>query len=212
MKGRLSGKRRAYAVMMKALMGTAAALTTALVLFLIVYVLRKGLPNLSWQLLSTAPSYLAGTIGILPDILNTLYIVLATILIVVPLGVGAAIYLTEYAAGSRIVSVIEYAAETLSGIPSIIYGLVGMLFFCEFFGMQTSLIAGAYDSGEPENRPAELPRGCVWIRRREMACYPHGGVTGLCGWCYHGRDPFGRTHFGGVCGAVVYSRLRPCNE
>ena len=133
MKDRLSGKRRAYAVIMKALMGTATALTAALVFFLIVYVLRKGLPNLSWQLLSTAPSYLAGTIGILPDILNTLYIVLATILIVVPLGVGAAIYLTEYAAGNRIVSVIEYAAETLSGIPSIIYGLVGMLFFCEFF-------------------------------------------------------------------------------
>lgn len=143
MKDQLSGKRRAYAVIMKALMGTATALTAALVLFLIVYVLRKGLPNLSWQLLSTAPSYLAGTIGILPDILNTLYIVLATILIVVPLGVGAAIYLTEYAAGNRIVSLIEYAAETLSGIPSIIYGLVGMLFFCEFFGMQTSLIAGA---------------------------------------------------------------------
>ena len=143
MKDRLSGRRRAYAVIMKALMGTATALTAALVLFLIVYVLRKGLPNLSWQLLSTAPSYLAGTIGILPDILNTIYIVLATILIVVPLGVGAAIYLTEYAAGNRIVSVIEYAAETLSGIPSIIYGLVGMLFFCEFFGMQTSLIAGA---------------------------------------------------------------------
>ena len=143
MKQRLSGKRRAYATTMKILMGITAGMTAALVLFLIIYVLSKGLPNLSWQLLSTAPSYLSGTIGIWPDILNTLYIVLATILIVVPLGVGAAIYLTEYAAGSRIVAVIEYAAETLSGIPSIIYGLVGMLFFCEFFGMQTSLIAGA---------------------------------------------------------------------
>ena len=143
MKQRLSGKRRAYATTMKILMGIAAGMTAALVLFLIIYVLSKGLPNLSWKLLSTAPSYLSGTIGIWPDILNTLYIVLATILIVVPLGVGAAIYLTEYAAGSRIVAVIEYAAETLSGIPSIIYGLVGMLFFCEFFGMQTSLIAGA---------------------------------------------------------------------
>ena len=143
MKQRLSGKRRAYATTMKILMGITAGMTAALVLFLIIYVLSKGLLNLSWQLLSTAPSYLSGTIGIWPDILNTLYIVLATILIVVPLGVGAAIYLTEYAAGSRIVAVIEYAAETLSGIPSIIYGLVGMLFFCEFFGMQTSLIAGA---------------------------------------------------------------------
>ena len=140
---KLSGKRRAYAAGMKLLMGLAAAMTAALVLFLIVYVLIKGLPYLSWELLSTSPSYLKGTIGILPDILNTLYIVLATIAIAVPLGVGAAIYLTEYAAGSRVVSVIEYAAETLSGIPSIIYGLVGMLFFCEFFGMQTSLLAGA---------------------------------------------------------------------
>ena len=128
---------------MKLLMAAATLLTGALVLFLIIYVLAKGLPNLSWQLVSTAPSYLKGTIGILPDVLSTLYIVAATIVIVVPLGVGSAIYLTEYAAGSKIVAVIEYAAETLSGIPSIIYGLVGMLFFCQFFKMQTSLLAGA---------------------------------------------------------------------
>lgn len=140
---KLSARRRGYAAVMKLLMAAATLLTGALVLFLISYVLAKGLPNLSWQLVSTAPSYLKGTIGILPDILSTLYIVAATIVIVVPLGVGAAIYLTEYAAGSKIVAVIEYAAETLSGIPSIIYGLVGMLFFCQFFKMQTSLLAGA---------------------------------------------------------------------
>lgn len=140
---KLSAQRRGYAAVMKLLMAAANLLTGALVLFLIIYVLAKGLPNLSWQLVSTAPSYLKGTIGILPDILSTLYIVAATIVIVVPLGVGAAIYLTEYAAGSKIVAVIEYAAETLSGIPSIIYGLVGMLFFCQFFKMQTSLLAGA---------------------------------------------------------------------
>lgn len=140
---KLSARRRGYAAVMKLLMAAATLLTGALVLFLIIYVLAKGLPNLSWQLVSTAPSYLKGTIGILPDILSTLYIVAATIVIVVPLGIGAAIYLTEYAAGSKIVAVIEYAAETLSGIPSIIYGLVGMLFFCQFFKMQTSLLAGA---------------------------------------------------------------------
>lgn len=140
---KLSARRRGYAAVMKLLMAAATLLTGALVLFLIIYVLAKGLPNLSWQLVSTAPSYLKGTIGILPDILSTLHIVAATIVIVVPLGVGAAIYLTEYAAGSKIVAVIEYAAETLSGIPSIIYGLVGMLFFCQFFKMQTSLLAGA---------------------------------------------------------------------
>ena len=136
-------RRRAYAGLMKTLMGISTLLTGGLTLFLIGYVLLRGLPNLSWEFLSTAPSYLSGRIGILPDILNTVYIVVATILLVVPLGVGAAIYLTEYAANGRIVAAIEYAAETLSGIPSIIYGLVGMLFFCQFFGLGTSLLAGA---------------------------------------------------------------------
>ena len=139
----ISGSRRAYILAMRILMGAAAAITAALVLFLIAYVLVKGLPNVSWTLLSTAPSYLSDRIGILPDLLNTLYIVIATLLIVLPLGVGAAIYLTEYAANRRVIGVIEYAAETLSGIPSIIYGLVGMLFFCQFLNMKTSLLAGA---------------------------------------------------------------------
>lgn len=139
----ISGSRRAYILTMRILMGAAAAITAALVLFLIAYVLVKGLPNVSWTLLSTAPSYLSDRIGILPDLLNTLYIVIATLLIVLPLGVGAAIYLTEYATNRRIIGAIEYAAETLSGIPSIIYGLVGMLFFCQFLNMKTSLLAGA---------------------------------------------------------------------
>ena len=139
----ISGSRRAYILFMRILMGAAAAITAALVLFLIAYVLVKGLPNVSWTLLSTAPSYLSDRIGILPDLLNTLYIVIATLLIVLPLGVGAAIYLTEYATNRRVIGVIEYAAETLSGIPSIIYGLVGMLFFCQFLNMKTSLLAGA---------------------------------------------------------------------
>lgn len=139
----ISGSRRAYILFMRILMGAAAAITAALVLFLIAYVLVKGLPNVSWTLLSTAPSYLSDRIGILPDLLNTLYIVIATLLIVLPLGVGAAIYLTEYATNRRVIGVIECAAETLSGIPSIIYGLVGMLFFCQFLNMKTSLLAGA---------------------------------------------------------------------
>ena len=142
-KGNISARRRAYIAVMRVLMGIAVTLTAALVIFLIVYVLGKGLPNVTWKLLSTKPSYLSGSIGILPDILNTVYIVIETLLIVLPIGVGAAIYLTEYASSRRLVAAIEYAAETLSGIPSIIYGLVGMLFFCQFLGMQTSLLAGA---------------------------------------------------------------------
>ena len=138
-----STRRRLRIGLLRALMGVATALTAALVLFLIVYVLAKGLPNITWELLSTKPSYLRNRIGILPDILNTLYVIVATLAIVLPLGVGAAIYLTEYASNKKLVAVIEYAAETLSGIPSIIYGLVGMLCFCQFFGLQTSLLAGS---------------------------------------------------------------------
>ena len=140
LKGRASARRRAYIILMRTLMGTAAVLTCALVVFMIGYILGNGIPNITWEMLSTAPSYLANRVGILPDILSTLYIVAATLLIVLPLGVGAAIYLNEYAANKRIVSVIEYASETLSGIPSIIYGLVGMLIFCK---NGTSLLAGA---------------------------------------------------------------------
>ena len=139
----ISKRRRIRIAVLRGLMIAATALSAALVIFLIVYVLGKGLPELSWELLSTTPSYLSDRIGILPDILNTLYILLASLLIVLPLGVGAAIYLTEYASNKRLVGMIEYAAETLSGIPSIIYGLVGMLFFCRFLGMKTSLLAGA---------------------------------------------------------------------
>lgn len=139
----LSKKRKAYIGGMKAAMYISTGITAALVIFLVAYVFIKGIPNISWELLSTKPSYISGNIGILPDILNTIYIVLTTLIFVIPLGVGAAIYLTEYAKNKKIVGIIEYAAETLSGIPSIIYGLVGMLFFCEFLGFRKSLLAGA---------------------------------------------------------------------
>lgn len=136
-------KRKAYIWIMKILMWISVAITCGLVIFVIGFVLYKGVPNITWKLLTTKPSYLTKNIGILPDILNTFYIVIATLVVVLPLGVGAAIYLTEYATNKKLVAVIEYAAETLSGIPSIIYGLVGMLFFCEFLKMQTSILAGA---------------------------------------------------------------------
>jgi len=140
----ISFQRKTYITVMRVLMGISVSITCALVLFLIGYVLCKGLPNVSWELLTTKPSYLSEHIGILPDILNTVYIVVATLIFVLPLGVGAAVYLTEYAQNKKLVDIIKYAAETLSGIPSIIYGLVGMLFFCQFFGMKTSLLAGAF--------------------------------------------------------------------
>ena len=136
-------RRKLYGGTMQALMYFSVFVTCALVLAILGYVLIKGLPNITWKLLSTKPSYLSNSIGILPDILNTIYIIIACLVVVLPLGVGAAIYLTEYAENKKLVGVIEYAAETLSGIPSVIYGLVGMLFFCQFLGFQTSLLAGA---------------------------------------------------------------------
>ena len=142
-KHQFSARRRIWGGTMRGLMALCAAVTCALAVFLIVYVLVKGVPNLSWQLLSTKPSYLDGSIGILPDIITTVCTVLTTLLVVLPLGVCAAVYLTEYAANKRVVAVIEYAAETLSGISSIIYGLVGQMFFCQFLGMKKSLLAGA---------------------------------------------------------------------
>lgn len=136
-------RRKIYGGIMRAMMLLSAFITCALVLAIIGYVLIQGIPNISWKLLSTKPSYLSNSIGILPDILNTVYIIIACLVVVLPLGVGAAIYLTEYAENKKLVGVIEYAAETLSGIPSVIYGLVGMLFFCQFLGLQTSLLVGA---------------------------------------------------------------------
>ena len=137
----MNNNRKLYIVCLRGLMIASTALTAALVLFLFGYVLINGIPNITWEFLSTKPSYLTERIGILPDILNTVYIVLATLIVVLPLGVGAAIYLTEYAKNKKIAAMIEYAGETLSGIPSIIYGLVGMLLFSNNFG--TSLLAGA---------------------------------------------------------------------
>ncbi len=125
------------------LMYIAIAIVCLLLIGVIGYIFVRGIPNISWAFLSTKPSPRSGTIGILPDLLNTLYVILMTLVIVLPLGVGAAIYLTEYATNKKLVRIIEFATETLSGIPSIIFGLVGMLVFVELFGLQSSLIAGA---------------------------------------------------------------------
>ena len=137
-----AARRRMYDQGLRVLLYLCAGLTCALLVFLIGYIFFRGLGNITWELLSTKPSYLKDTIGILPNILNTLYIVVTTLVIVLPLGVGAAVYLTEYARNRKLVALIEFASEALSGIPSIIYGLVGMLCFCQFFGLQTSLLAG----------------------------------------------------------------------
>ena len=135
-------RRKLWKQVVKCLLYTAAFLTEALLVFLIGYIFYRGIPHLSWELLSTQSSYVNGTIGILPNILNTLYIILVAMVIVLPLGVGAAIYLTEYASNQKVVATIEFATETLTGIPSIIFGLVGMLIFTQLFGLKQGILAG----------------------------------------------------------------------
>ena len=139
----LSGKRKAYDRTLRFLLYFCAALTCALLVFVIGYIFINGLPHISWEFLTSETSYIKDTIGILPNILNTVYIVVVTLIFILPLGVGAAIYLTEYARNRRLVGIIEFATETLTGIPSIIFGLVGMLFFCQFMGLKASLLAGS---------------------------------------------------------------------
>ena len=139
---RLSPSRQLYDKGMWFLVWLCAGLTCALLTFLIGYIFYRGVPSLTWELLSGQTSYIKNTIGILPNILNTLYIILVAMVIVLPLGVGAAIYLTEYAENKKLVSLIEFAAETLTGIPSIIFGLVGMLFFVQKMNLQAGILAG----------------------------------------------------------------------
>ncbi len=139
----LSPRRRLYDRGLRILLYLCGFITCALLVLIIGYIFFRGIPNITWELLSSQTSYIKDTIGILPNILNTLYLVVLSMVIVLPLGVGAAIYLTEYAEGRKLVAIIEFATETLTGIPSIIFGLVGMLFFTQLMGLKTGVLAGS---------------------------------------------------------------------
>ena len=128
--------------LLRVLMRASAALVCLLLIALIGYVFLRGLPGISWSFLSGTTSYLKQTTGILPNILNTLYIILVTMVIAVPLGICTAIYLTEYARNRKLVRLISFTTETLTGIPSILFGLVGMLFFLQLMGLKAGILAG----------------------------------------------------------------------
>ena len=143
MNTKISKVRKIRSALLNILIWSAVAVIALILSGTVVCILAKGLPHITGELVTSKPSLLKGTVGILPNILNTLYIILMTIIVVLPLGVGAAVYLNEYASNKKAVRIIELAAETLSGVPSIIYGLVGMLVFVQFCSLGTSLIAGA---------------------------------------------------------------------
>lgn len=136
-------RRRVWNLGARALLYLSASLTCGLLVFLIGTICIRGIRGINWQMLTTAESVLRGTVGILPAIQNTLFVIVLSLLIVLPLGVGAAVYLTEYAKNHRLVSLIEFATETLAGIPSIIYALVGVIIFCTALGLQKTLVSGA---------------------------------------------------------------------
>lgn len=142
-KYKMTLRRRIYDVGIRTLLYLAAGITVFLLLFLVVYILYRGLPNLTWDFLTGQESILRGTDGIFPAILNTIYVIVVTLIVELPLGVGAAIYLTEYAQNRKLVAVIEFANETLAGIPSILYAMVGVLVFCQTLGLQKTLLAGS---------------------------------------------------------------------
>ncbi|MFI3141542.1 MAG: phosphate ABC transporter permease PstA [Clostridia bacterium] len=138
----MSLKRKITNVILKAIVYLSSSFTVLMLIGIIGYIFYKGIPVISWEFLTTSESFIYDTFGILPNILNTFYVILLTLVIVLPLGIGAAVYLNEYATSKRLVSTVETAVETLAAIPSIIYGLVGMLFFRELLGFGMSLTSG----------------------------------------------------------------------
>lgn len=143
MREKLSRKRHIKCILLNTLVYLCSGIILLLLIGIIGYIIYRGISHITLAFITTKPSLIRGTVGILPNILNTLYIILITLIITLPIGLGAAVYLNEYAKNKKAVGIIEFAAETLAGIPSIIYGLVGMLIFVQFFSLGTSLIAGA---------------------------------------------------------------------
>lgn len=139
----LSRKRKIIDAFLRFLIYLCAGFSVVLLVGIILYVLVKGLSTVSWSFLTSVTSVLNGTVGIAGNIVNTILIVLMTMVVAIPIGVGSAIYLNEYAKPGKIVTLIEYATETLSGIPSIIFGLFGMMFFGEKLGFGYSLLTGS---------------------------------------------------------------------
>lgn len=221
MKQQWTLRRRLYNGGMRGLVWLCAGLTCALLIFLIGYIFYRGVPGLSWQLISGQTSYIRNTVGILPNLLNTLYIILVAMAVVLPLGVGAAIYLTEYAASGRLVRIIEFAAETLTGIPSIIFGLVGMMLFVQKLGLQAGILAGGLTlvmmilptiirttQESLKTVPQSYREGGAGAGCRQMAHGPHGGAAGSGGRHRHRLYSGHRPHRGGERRPAVYGRLR----
>lgn len=136
-------RRRPAELFLLAVVHGAASVSVVLLLGIIGYVFARGAHTVNWSFLTSATSVLKQTVGIAGNLVNTVYIVVLTLLIATPIGVGAAIYLSEYAKPGQLVKLIEFTIQILSGIPSVIYGLFGMVFFGEVLHLDYSLLRGA---------------------------------------------------------------------
>ena len=142
MESRASRRRRISGAILHAFAFGSGAVVCLELALIIGYIFVRGIPGITAELLTTQPSYIHDTIGVLPNILNTLYIVLVAMAVVIPLGVCAAVYLSEYATNRPLVRLISFAVETLTGIPSVVFGLVGMLFFIQMMGFSAGVLSG----------------------------------------------------------------------
>lgn len=142
-KNNLKKKIHAEIYFVRVFAGIALTITLMILIGIILYILARGIPAINWEFLTTAPSFLDQTYGILPMIINTVYITVLGLVIVLPIGIGGALYLAEYSKQGKLLQAIRFTVEILSGIPSIVYGLFGALFFVSFLNMGYSILAGA---------------------------------------------------------------------
>ena len=130
-------------ILLKVLIYLSTAVSVLILLGILLYVFVKGAGRVNMEFLTSVTSTIKGTVGIAGNIVNTLYIIVITLLIATPLGIGSAVYLNEYAKPGRLVRLIEFTTETLSGIPSIIFGLFGMVFFGNLLHLGYSVLTGS---------------------------------------------------------------------
>ena len=143
----LKSRKRVSDMVLNLLIQLSSAISVLILVICIGYIVYRGLPYFNFSYLVSTTSILKGTVGILPNIINTLYIIVVTLLIACPLGIGGAIYLNEYANNKKFVKIISFTTEVLAGIPSIIYGLFGMLFFGNLLKFKFSILTGAFTLG-----------------------------------------------------------------
>ena len=210
----MNKKIRPSDLILTVLIDLAAIFSILLLIAIMGYVFFRGLPQISLSFLTSVPSTINGTFGIAGNIVNTLYIIILTLLIATPIGVGSAIYLNEYAKPGKIVRLIEFTTETLSGIPSIIFGLFGMVFFGTTLGLGYSILTGALTLTLmvlpliTKNSSCDLPQRRTRHRRNQMVHDPHNPAPLRNARHYHRYHSCDRTYRRRIRRPFIHRRKR----